>query len=317
MGSLVKIKDLSDKYDITARTLRYYEDIGLISSTRNEEYAYRLYDEMAVKKIEQILILRKLNISIKDIQRIFNAPGSEVVLEVLGKKVQNIDDEIALLYELKGIMTAFIQQIEKMDFCSDHDVKTLYDKAKEIETHLTNVDYIGKPSNVGSLLEAAEKLERKPEILIVEMPPCRMVTSGPLEDDDALNRFDAMWMGLHSRIADQFSPRDYMYHDAEINKSIWLYLLEDWMTEADTGGYDIITFSGGLFATALADGWEYNEYDRINKGIRAWLMLQEHLELDEAPDRRVMYHFAGPHSEQMKEWNYGKVRYFVPIKVKV
>lgn len=318
MDNLVKIKDISDKYDITARTLRYYEDMGLISSTRNDEYAYRLYDEIAVKRIEQILILRKLNISIKDIQRIFNAPGSEVVLEVLGKKVQNIDDEITLLHELKEIMTEFIRQIEKMDFCSDSDVKMLYDKAKEIETHLINVDYIGKPSNVGSLLEAAEKLERKPDILIVEMPPCRMVSSGYLniESDSAHRRFDLMWGRLGSRIADKINPRDFMYHDAGQNKLVWLFILEDWMTEADTEGFEIITFNGGLFAAALADSWEYNEYDRVNKGINLWLAQQEHLEFDESPDRHLMYHFAGPHSAQMRELSYGKVRYFVPIKIK-
>jgi hypothetical protein len=30
----------------------------------------------------------------------------------------------------------------------------------------------------------------------------------------------------------------------------------------------------------------------------------------------MLYHFAGPHSEKMKEFNYGKVRYFMPIKMK-
>lgn len=66
--------------------------MGLLSSTRSDDYAYRMYDENAVRKLEQILILRKLNINIKDIQRIFNTSGSDVVLEVLEKKVQNIDD---------------------------------------------------------------------------------------------------------------------------------------------------------------------------------------------------------------------------------
>lgn len=92
MNKLIKIRDVSTKYDISARTLRYYEDMGLITSTRSNDYAYRLYDETAVKRLEQILILRKLNISIKDIQRIFNTSGSEVVLDVLGKKVEDIDD---------------------------------------------------------------------------------------------------------------------------------------------------------------------------------------------------------------------------------
>jgi DNA-binding transcriptional MerR regulator len=93
-----------------------------------------MYDEEAVRRIEQILILRKLNISIKDIQRIFKASGSDVVLEVLGRKVNAIDDEVSLLNELKGIVLDFIEEIEKMNFSDNADIKQLYNKAKDIET---------------------------------------------------------------------------------------------------------------------------------------------------------------------------------------
>jgi len=165
MNNLIKIKDLSGKYDISARTLRYYEDMGLITSTRSDDYAYRLYDDTAVQRLEQILILRKLNISIKDIQRIFNTSGFEVVLEVLGKKVNAIDDEVSLLHELKEIILDFIHQIEQSDFGKESDVKLLYEKAKEIETQLVNVDYNGNASNVNRLLEVTEKLSMTPEIV--------------------------------------------------------------------------------------------------------------------------------------------------------
>lgn len=67
--------------------------MGLLTSTRSADYAYRVYDTAAVKRPEQILILRKLNISIKDIQHIFAVSGSEVVLEVLGRKVDAIASE--------------------------------------------------------------------------------------------------------------------------------------------------------------------------------------------------------------------------------
>lgn len=70
---MIKIQEITSKYDITARTLRYYEDIGLIQSVRSEDYAYRLFDDITIKKIEQILILRKLNISIK-IFSVFSTP---------------------------------------------------------------------------------------------------------------------------------------------------------------------------------------------------------------------------------------------------
>jgi len=319
MNELIKIKDMSDRYDISARTLRYYEHMGLITSARSDDYAYRLYDESAVKRLEQILILRKLNISIRDIRRIFSAAGSQIVLEVLSKKVSDIDDEVALLHELKEVILEFIGQIKAADFSSDGDVKLLYEKAKDIETHLTNVDYIGKPANVGRLLAAAEKVEREPDVLVVEMPPCRMVTSGFIhgnpEKDEKSRRFGEMWNRLAERIADKIHDRSFMYHDREHNKMVWLFMLEDWMTEADTEGFEIITFAGGLYADALADSEELSEWDRIYKGIKAWLARQEHLELDEGSGRYELFTCPGPYPP-MREWNLGKIRYFVPIKVK-
>ena len=165
MGELVKIREMSLQYGISARALKYYEEMGLITSTRGDDYAYRMYDETAIKRLEQILILRKLNISIKDIQRIFNTAGSEVVLEVLGKKVDAIDEEVSLLHELREIVMDFIRQIEQADFGKESDIKLLYARAKEIEGQLANVDYDGNTANVNRLLEVAEKLEKNPEIV--------------------------------------------------------------------------------------------------------------------------------------------------------
>ena len=165
MNELMKIRDVSLHYGITARALKYYEEMGLITSTRSDGYAYRLYDEAAVQRLEQILILRKLNISIKDIQRIFGTPGSEVVLDVLGKKVDAIDEEVALLQELKGIVLDFIRQIERADFRKESDVKLLYQKAKEIEIQLANTDYDGNAANANRLLEVTQKLADAPDIV--------------------------------------------------------------------------------------------------------------------------------------------------------
>lgn len=169
MNELVKIKELSGRYDISARTLRYYEDTGLINSTRKDDCAYRLYDESAVKRLEQILILRRLNISIKDIRRVFSSPGSDIVLEVLNKKINDIDDEVALLHELKEIILDFIRQIKDADFSNDGDVKLLYEKAKDIEAQLVNVDYDGNSAKVNRFMEVTEQLGKKSDI--VKKPP--------------------------------------------------------------------------------------------------------------------------------------------------
>jgi uncharacterized glyoxalase superfamily protein PhnB len=91
---------------------------------------------------------------------VFNTPGSNVVLEVLDKKANDIDDEIALLHELKEIVLEFIRQIKNADFSKENDIKLLYEKAKDIETQIVNSD-----TNVNRLLEVTEKLSMKPEIV--------------------------------------------------------------------------------------------------------------------------------------------------------
>ena len=197
MHQLIKIRDVSNKYDISARTLRYYEQMGLISSYRSADYAYRLYDETAMKRLEQILILRKLNISIKDIQRIFSAEGSSVVLSVLHQKVEEIDGEVSLLKELRDIVLDFIQQIRQADFANADDVKRLYERTQRMEESLNNIAYQGNAAATNRLAEVTERLKR-PEVHVVQINPFRAVTSGTDTFERVMGEFNA-WQEAHNR----------------------------------------------------------------------------------------------------------------------
>ena len=197
-GELSQDQGISVKYNISARTLRYYEDMGLIESTRSDGYAYRLYDEAAIRRLEQILILRRLNISIKDIKSIFSTAGSEVVLDVLEKKVDHIDEEVSLLYELRSIVLEFIRQIRKLDFESEADIKLLYEKAKDIELQIAGADYSGNSAIADRLFEVTEKLDSKvPDIMIVRIPKFRAVTSGAMAYDELFGTFQ-LWQEAHN-----------------------------------------------------------------------------------------------------------------------
>lgn len=198
MGNLAKIREISVKYNISARTLRYYEDMGLIESTRSDGYAYRLYDEAAIRRLEQILILRRLNISIKDIKSIFSTAGSEAVLDVLEKKVDHIDEEVSLLYELRSIVLEFIRQIRKLDFEREADIKLLYEKAKDIELQIAGADYSGNSAIADRFFEVTEKLDSKvPDIMIVRIPKFRAVTSGAMAYDELFGTFQ-LWQEAHN-----------------------------------------------------------------------------------------------------------------------
>ena len=81
------------------------------------------------------------------------------------------------------------------------------------------------------------------------------------------------------------------------------------MTKDDTEGYEIITFDGGLFAAAIADSWEYSEYERISRGVESWLARQEYLTLDESLELRQNPLF---YSAQGKR---GNVNYILPAAI--
>ena len=313
MGNLIKIRDVSMKYDISARTLRYYEDMGLIENKRSDDYAYRMYDDIAIKRLQQILILRKLNISVKDIQRIFHTTGSEVVLEVLGKKVDNIDEEVALLHELKGIVLEFIQQIKESNFHKDSDIKLLYEKAKEIEKQLAKVDYNGNPSNVNRLLEVTEKLKKAPEVRIIELPKCRMATSGYDTFDNIVGKFDGWWSEYDKkRKGISFSPLDFMWFES--GKTVWWMAVENDATKEDVGGYDIIDFEGGLYAAAISIDGDDDINGRVYEGIKNWVKTSG-FELDERTGHQTMCHMVI--TDKIRQGlGYDQLDIYVPIKLR-
>ncbi len=75
----------ADTFDITAvckelgissRTLRYYEEVGLIESTKNNASKRRRYTKEQIEQIRYILSLRSIGLSIKAIQEYLNGDGS-------------------------------------------------------------------------------------------------------------------------------------------------------------------------------------------------------------------------------------------------
>ncbi len=63
--TFMTISEVTKAFNVSTRMLRYYDEIGLLPSSRKEDYAYRVYDESAVRRLQQIITLRKLRIPLK------------------------------------------------------------------------------------------------------------------------------------------------------------------------------------------------------------------------------------------------------------
>ncbi|MDE7300271.1 MAG: MerR family transcriptional regulator, partial [Lachnospiraceae bacterium] len=267
-----------------------------------------------VKRLEQILILRKLNISIRDIQRIFHAAGSEIVLEVLGKKVDNIDEEISALHELREIVLEFIRQIELADFSLESDVKLLYEKAKEIKTQIVNVNYNGNPSAVNRLLEVTEKLDNKvPNIMIVRIPAFRAVTSGLITFEELFGGDFEPWQEAHNHLFRSviFDSPDFLCE--KDGKVEWIWALRDEVTQADVYPYEIIEYPGGLYAVAVSIDGDGESHDKVRSKTEKWLESTNFV-ID--TDRGLMGSMIYADDEIKEGLGYHQMNLYAPIKLR-
>lgn len=72
---MMTIKEIADLTGVSARTLRYYDEIGLLKPTEKSEAGYRLYGEEALETLRQILFFREFDIPLKKIQSVIEHPA--------------------------------------------------------------------------------------------------------------------------------------------------------------------------------------------------------------------------------------------------
>ena len=109
---LQTVSTVSKEYGVSTRMLRYYEQNGLIKSMRKEGYSYRIYDEANLKRLQQVIILRKLQIPVKQIGRILNNPDAATVVEIFKQNMHELDSEITALSTIRKILDKFVIELE-------------------------------------------------------------------------------------------------------------------------------------------------------------------------------------------------------------
>lgn len=111
--NLITISEISREFCISTRTLRYYEQIGLIESVKKDDYAYRTYDEVAVTRLRQILVLRKLRIPLKQISVVLQSENTAIIIEAFQQNLNEVDNEITALSTIRDIISSFITRLNE------------------------------------------------------------------------------------------------------------------------------------------------------------------------------------------------------------
>lgn len=124
------VNEVSKLAGVSIRTLQYYDKIGLLKPAKYTEAGYRLYDDAALERLQQILLFRELEFSLKEIKEILDSPdfdrqkALEQQISMLELKKEHLEDLIAFACEIQKGGT------EIMDF-SAFDTSKLDEYAKE------------------------------------------------------------------------------------------------------------------------------------------------------------------------------------------
>lgn len=105
------INELVKLSGVSARTLRYYDEIGLLRPSTVAENGYRKYSQWDIDRLQQILFYRELDFKLEEIKKLLDHPDYEVKealkkqSKLLQKKRQYID----------GLLKTLEQTIQTME----------------------------------------------------------------------------------------------------------------------------------------------------------------------------------------------------------
>lgn len=108
---LIKIGDVTKKVGISHRSLHYWESVGILQSCRGDN-DYRYYDEENLQKIKQIVLLRKLRLSIPSIQEIFTSNELSKIISVFTSHLDESKKEKEQLDALGIVLKQLINMLK-------------------------------------------------------------------------------------------------------------------------------------------------------------------------------------------------------------
>ncbi|CAN5435106.1 MerR family transcriptional regulator [soil metagenome] len=131
-----KVGELARQTGLTVRTLHHYEEIGLLAPARRSESGYRLYSEEDVVRLQQIVSLRQLGLSLEEVGRYLARPGSSP-LEVLELHLSRLRKQIELQQRLCARLEALAAHVRSAETLSAEEFTRTIEMMTMFEKYYT------------------------------------------------------------------------------------------------------------------------------------------------------------------------------------
>ncbi len=278
---LQTISQVSRDYGISTRMLRYYEQVGLIQSLRKEDYAYRVYDENAMNRLRQIVVLRKLRVPVKQIISILNNYDAAEAVEIFRQNISEIDSEITALSTVKSILTRFVEEINNkagvnLKLLDDEAVFSVISSLSFSDNQIKETKENLSMEDLNKANEELMKMEDK-DVRIVYLPP--MTVAAAYASGEGCEGKAADMVGKFTKESGllKIKPdaRSFGFDCSQgpigIGENSQVY--EVWVSVPSNMEIPAPLirreFSGGLYAAHVLRAWDFQDWRRLKEWVNA------------------------------------------------
>jgi DNA-binding transcriptional MerR regulator len=300
VNDIQKIGEVAVRFSISGRTLRYYEDIGILQSIRNEESQYRYYDQEAINRLEQILFLRKMQIPIKDIQAIFTSKSIQVAIDVFKLKLKNLEEETEMFIGLKEMIKTFLSFLYEK---ASNNNELQFNKVFNLRNQLIQEVSIKKEVH-----EMSNKIVKElNDIRIIELKPMKVAYYRAESASPEMDAWKVMkkWVD-DNRLEELATTRFFGFNNPNPSQNNPEYGYEVWVTVPDNikESEQIKTknFKGGLYCVTCCQLHDITEkWKRLVEWVKEseydfgdYQCLEETISPDKNPNENTQFDLYCP-----------------------
>jgi MerR family transcriptional regulator, repressor of the yfmOP operon len=115
----LQIGEVAEMLGITTRTIRYYEEFGIMSPPQRLDGGMRVYGKEDILRLKFILKLKEIGLSLKEMQELadiykIHKDSDKMMprlLEILDHHIHNIDEKITRLSSLRQDIVGYRSRI--------------------------------------------------------------------------------------------------------------------------------------------------------------------------------------------------------------
>lgn len=188
MSELLTVTDVSRELGLSTRMLRYYEEQGLIGSSRVEGYAYRMYDDEAVRRLRQVIVLRRLRIPLREVKLILDDPSAQWAIFVFQQKLSEFDAELANIGAVRAVTEELLNTLKSRYWLPAADVLLDEDISAALPSLANSYELEKERARKMDDLNKAEENMKLTDVRIVHLPAATVAAAryfGPDPEDHA------------------------------------------------------------------------------------------------------------------------------------